>query len=339
VGKTTCKNFTSHLLRQKYRTHSTYNNYNNGIGVPHTILCAPKDTEALVIEAGMNHKGELSSLSECIKPDVAIITNVGTSHIGNLGSRRALIDAKCEILHGLSEGGYIIVPHESDIINAAKHKNRLTASCVNRMADFYLEKANEGEYDYYSPSYHKLRIECPLTESHVGECLLLALATAELLDLGEDEIRCGAATLCREHLRLKIIEKEGFTFIDDSYNASIESIISGIKTLLSYPADDHSVCIGDVLELGDFTEQIHTEIGKACATADIRLIFLHGNYSRFIYKGAVEAGFPKERIFMNEDVNDLGKTAKMMSCNLRRGEAVLLKASNKIGLGMLTSYI
>ena len=135
VGKTTTKNLLSAMLNTCYKTHSTFENYNNYLGVAHTVLSAPKKTEVLIIEAGMNHKNELSKISKAITPSISIITNVGSAHIGNFNSRGEIAEAKLEICEGMSDG-ITIVPFEEKLLSNAKSK--ITYSLIDNRANSYL---------------------------------------------------------------------------------------------------------------------------------------------------------------------------------------------------------
>ena len=138
VGKTTTKEFLKVILSKRYRVHATYKNMNNNVGVPLTVLSMPANTEVLVIEMGMNSPGEISRSSICISPNISIILNVGTSHIGNFGTREKIAKAKLEILDGM-DNGTLIVPYGEPLL---KSENALTFDKNNENADFYLSDTN-----------------------------------------------------------------------------------------------------------------------------------------------------------------------------------------------------
>ena len=330
VGKSTTKELTLKLLARKFKAHGTYKNLNNEIGVPLTVLSAKKDTEILIIEAGMNHSGELKRISECIQPDIAVITNVGTAHIGNLGSRKKIAEAKEEILCGM-EKPYLLAPADDPYIT--KYPFLKTVSTTNPSADFYLFSSDDKDGSVYGfkSKYNRIDgIEIKSDMPHIPKCLSFALSVCSVLNMSNEEILSAVNSLDFDNGNQ--IHKLGtLTLIDDSYNCSPESAISSLNMLLRTKGEKKSAVFGDMLELGEFSEQLHFELGKAAADAGLSKLYLFGIYSEFTKNGALSGGMSGDKIFVNSNTEAPEKTAKQILEN-SQNETVLLKGSRKLKL-------
>lgn len=340
VGKTTTRELAAHIISAKYKVHSSYENFNNEIGVPLTVLAAPKDTEILILEAGMNHKGELSVISKTCKPTIAAITKIGYAHVGNLGTREMIAKAKMEITDGM-ENGILIIPYGEPLLQG--YNNTVTVSVSNPEADVFLfpSKTTLGciEFDYYSKKCTLLSRRVTLLGTHISECLSMALAIAEKVGLSESEISSGIERIPKELSRGKIIKLKNLTVLDDSYNSSPEAIISALDTLDMFPGKKKSALLGDMLELGSKTEELHKRIGEACAAHKLDKLYTFGVYSQFIAEGAENAGMAAERIFKNPDITAPYITAKLIANNSEPDEIILFKASHRIGLNKILDIL
>ncbi len=339
VGKTTTKNILASLLKSKFVTHSTYKNLNNEIGVPFTILGAPKNTEILVIEAGMNHAGELSKASICIEPDVSVITKIGTAHIGNLGSREKIADAKCEILHGM-KSELAIIPTREELLTK-RINNYLTVSCISKNesvnslqceSDYCLFSKGQKDIFYFkTPSnMHKLNVFGLENASfHTADCLAFALAACDLLNMSDEEIDNALKSIDFAAFSNEI-QINGFKIINDSYNSSPDAVIGALDSLKE-KRGKKSALLGDMLELGGFSEDMHFKIGFHAASANLEKLYLIGEFSRHIANGAIAGGFDKNNVFINEDAENPEITASQILRYSNDG-VILFKASRKIKL-------
>ncbi len=331
VGKTTAKNLSAMLTASKFKTHSTAGNLNNEIGVPFTLFGIKRNTEILIVEAGMNHRGELHRISECIEPTIAVITNIGTAHIGNLGSREQIARAKLEILDGMNKK-ILLIPYGEPLL--ANYEDALTVSTESKAADFSLsEKSHEGErlvFDYFSPEFTAEAMEMKATRPHIKKCMAFAIAVAVLVGVSEGELRC--AIKAYDLTVDSPYEKIGsITVIDDSYNSSPEAVRLALEDLAQHGGKRYSALLGDMLELGDMSETLHRNIGFAAARAGLFHLYAFGNYAEIIKEGALIGGMKEDCIFTNTNLDDPWTTAKHIrmhsSC-----ETLLIKASNKINL-------
>ena len=327
VGKSTTVKFISKILKEKYRTHSPNGNYNNHIGVPLTVFSTPKDTEVLIVELGMNHKNEISKLSRCVHPTVSVITSVGTAHLGNLGTREDIAKAKLEILDGMSDG-VLLVPENEPLL-----KNLSGAACIGRnssLSSFSLNDAGDY-YSFRTPNGNIDGIEFFDKREHLLIDLSFALSIASLLGLSENEIRDGVRAINESDIRQRFISIGDFTIFDDSYNASLESVIADFK-YISAMNRSAGAFLGDIFELGESAREIHEKIGEAAARLGILHLYLIGEYASYTRFGAIRAGMCPSHIFVNKDISNPSKSIEQILLNHSPGEIILFKASHKMRL-------
>jgi UDP-N-acetylmuramoyl-tripeptide--D-alanyl-D-alanine ligase len=328
VGKTTTKDICAAILRKKYKTHATKKNYNNQIGVPFTVLSTPRDCEVLVIEIGMNHSGEIASLSSSVTPTIAVITKIGSAHIGNLGSRKAIADEKSCIVTG-NPSAKCIVPHGERLLD--KITNRKTVSTLCSDADCYLEVSRRGfggaYFDYKSELIEIFDGFIPNNAEHFPECTALAIAACEELGVNEKHI---FPALSESVFNSRISVIGNLSLIDDAYNSSPESVFAAIKTLSLYKRP-RGILLGDMLELGDLSAKLHQSIGSAVAKSKIDYLYAYGDFCDEIKRGAISSGMKAVRIFVNKSILSPETTAKQIADNQREGH-LLFKASHKINL-------
>lgn len=341
IGKTTTKELAFHILKHVYRVHRTPFNYNNEIGVPLTILSAPKDTEILLVECGMNHRGEISRLSCASHPDIALITNIGTAHIGNLGSREAIAEAKSEIIDGM-HGGIVLCDADEPLLRGLRGRTPVSVNSSTNAAFRLLthEHSPSGTtFDFHTPSLSIFRARCPHNIPNLMSPLAMALSLGALLGMEADELKRAVLKLPCDAFRHKIVELNDFKILDDSYNASLESVIGAIKLLQSYDAAAHSALIGDILELGERSEEIHHQIGQSLALAGLKHLFIYGNNAKYVADGAISSGFPCDRLFINNDLDSPHLTATQIIDNHVNDELILFKASHATNLVKILALI
>ena len=337
VGKTTTKNLLHNIFANAFITHSTLGNFNNLIGVPLTVLSAPPDTEVLISECGMNARGEISRLSKCLSPSLSIITNVGTAHIGMLGSRGEILKAKCEIADGMTEG-YLLHPYSITVDN---YPYTLSVSENDMRADLFFEiirQDKDGTVFTYHGKNVKLDKCCfHLPGAHTFNCLTYAIAAADLCAVNADIIQSAINKMPSDALRFKEYKFSGLTVLDDSYNASYESVVAALKMLQSR-SDKFDVVFGDILELGNYSEQIHRQIGQAIAAGGAERLFIVGKYADYVYNGAREKGMSDDRIFIHYDADNLDKLGEDIIKLHTKDALLLIKASHRVGLQRLLTY-
>lgn len=335
VGKTSTKDIIANVLSKKYKVLKTEGNNNNHIGLPLTILRL-QDEDIAVIEMGMNHFGEISYLTKIAKPDIAVITNIGTSHIGNLGSRENILKAKLEILEGMDKKK-IVINNDNDLLNKwyLENKNNIEIHTfgIKNESEFNAKniklKENSSEFICENTN-EKINIEVPVGGEHFILNALCGLTVGKLLNLNNEEIKKGIKDFKLTAKRMEINHlKNNITIINDSYNASYESMKASILNLKNMNGERKIAVLGDMFELGDFSEKLHKEVGTEIYKNKIDKLYLIGNYSKFIGEEAEKEGYKKENIFYFENKDELFNNLKN---NLKSGDVILIKASNGMKL-------
>lgn len=329
VGKTTTKEFLKILLSTKYRVHASEGNFNNEIGLPLSILSAKRDSRILLMEMGMNGFGEIGRLSKCLRPDLSIITNIGTAHIGNLGSRKNIAKAKLEITDGMSDG-VLIHPYGEELIKT--DKKTLSFSTQSEKADFCI-KGVKKETFLIKSSQRICALDFSIDEEQYKDCLIAAIAAAMTAGLSEAEIYEGVSHISRDNIRQKLFSRENLLFYADYYNASWESVEACIKNAESlYPNNKKSLLLGDILELGDMSDRIHFKIGRSVSPRIFRNLFLFGSKISHTARGAVSVGFPSERIYINRSASLPELTADHIRKKCEKNEIIFMKGSRAMRL-------
>ena len=338
VGKTTTKEMLKKISSVKYKTHSTPGNFNNDIGVSYTILSAPIDTEILICEIGMNNFGEIRSLSSALMPDIGIITRIGSAHIGNLGSIENIAKAKLEITENLRK--HLIIPYNEPLLYTS-YPFITYFSTMHPSADILITKNTFDQCELYLGGYLEKIFHFSNCEEHLLHCLAAATAAAMKIAINANDIYKGIATIDTTSFRHRLfVSKKGFLILDDSYNASYESVCAAILMLnnISKAGKKH-VLFGDILELGALSKDIHYKIGEILAHNSIECIFLFGNQVKYVAKGAIDNGFDKKRIFINNDIFSPEITSNQICKTISPNDIILAKASNKINLKRVINLI
>ena len=345
VGKTTTKQFIFSVLETKYLTNVTKGNFNNEIGLPLTVLNLNADHQALLLEMGMNHKGEISYLSHIAEPDIAVITNIGSSHLENLGSREGIRDAKMEIIDGMKKGGILILNANEPLLDGVDTKGLTTLyiGIENPTAAYSAE--NIRMYDDHMLFDIRMRntvilkdIRINVVGKHHIHNALAATVCGMILGIAEENIRRGLLNFVGADMRQAITEKNGITIIEDCYNASPESMRAGLDVLChtAKVKENRPVAVlGDMKELGDVSAEAHFGVGKYAAGCGIAQLITFGNAAVGIARGAIEGGMSEENVLIIEDSDNAENAAALLKTVLRENDAVLFKASRAVALERL----
>ncbi len=335
VGKTSTKDIVASVLAQKYNTLKTEGNNNNEIGLPFTILNL-RDHEAAVIEMGMNHLGEISELSKIAKPTLAVITNVGTSHIGNLGSRENILKAKTEILDGM-DNKKVIINNDNDMLHEWKNRTNKDVEIhtfgVENMSECMAKNIESGQNStkyICSINGEKIPLYVPVGSYSFVLNSLCATLVGKKLELTNEQIQKGISEFKLTKKRLELIELDNnIKIINDAYNASLDSMKSAIEYLSECKANRRIAILGDMFELGDFAEELHRRVGEEVARSKIDYLYLIGENSKYIKEEAEKLGFSSKKIFEFKTRDEITKKIQM---EMKSGDIILLKASNGMKL-------
>ena len=344
VGKTTTKQFVYSVLKRKYHTHKTDQNFNNEIGLPLTVLKMERDVEALVLEMGMSFKGEIAHLSKIAEPDLAIITNIGNSHIENLGSREGIRDAKMEITEGLREKGRLLLNADEPLL--ADIENAIYVGIDNPDADYRAVNIAEDGSGISFDIVHDGHVCENLRINALGRHNVLnaafAYAVGNRFKMNDDEIKAGLLEFENVAMRQNIYEFEGKTFVEDCYNASPESMKAALAVLCrtaSFRGGRKVAVLGNMLELGRFSPELHREVGREAAQKEVDLLYCFGNDARDIAEGAKEAGMDPEKIVSIPDIFSVNELGDALKRDLQFGDIVLFKASRAVKLERVIEYL
>ncbi|SDY60735.1 UDP-N-acetylmuramoyl-tripeptide--D-alanyl-D-alanine ligase [Thermoactinomyces sp. DSM 45892] len=294
-GKTTTKDLVAAVLGQVFRVHKTAGNLNNHIGVPLTLLSIPEETEIAIVEMGMNHVGEISLLSQLAMPQVAIVTNIGESHIAHFGSREGIADAKLEIIDGLSSNGTLIYDGDESLLAEKVRKIPQTQIRIgwkekNDEMPLDIEMLGTKGFTFQSKqTHHRYHLSLLGRHNIVNACY--AIAVGRFFHMSEEQIAQGLLHVGLTGMRLEMITaKNGMPIINDCYNASPTSMKAAIRLLQEMePTKEKWALLGDIRELGDeWEESYHRELGAYVIEKGIHKLFTVGDRGKWIAEGAQE---------------------------------------------------
>lgn len=336
VGKTSTKEMLSNILKQNYKVLKTKGNENSQIGLPLTILRL-NDEEVVILEMGMSKAGEMHNLSMIARPDIAIITNVLDSHIGNLGSRENILKAKLEIIDGMTKGT-LIINNDNDMLNTIgsniKEEIKVMTFGIKNKSNVMPSNINENVVTSFDIGDIKdLKIKGSHTLIYNA---LASYLTSKLLGVSRGMIKKGINEYSNEKHRLEVINlKDNITLIDDSYNASYDSVKVALEYMRNFEGNKIAV-LGDILELGKESKRVHKKIGNLITDNNVDELVTIGKYSKYIARVAKKNGFKRKHIkhFKNEL-----KSRSHVKELLNKDSVILIKGSNGINLINLVEYL
>lgn len=335
VGKTSTRNIIADVLNTKYKVLKTSGNLNTNIGLAITILSIT-DEEIAVLEMGMNHLGEIRELSSIARPNAAVITNVGTAHIGNLGSRENILKAKLEILEGLT--GPLIINNDNDLLNAWYKKtnieNKIITVGIDNPSDYTATNLNYNK-NGSSFTLNDLPVNINVIGKHFIYNSLIAFAIGEFYGINEEAIRKKLKNIPLEPNRMELINTSNYTIIDDTYNASYDSVYYALEVLSSFDGRKIAV-LGDILELGDFSTKIHSDIGALIPKNNIDILITIGDYAKNINDNAITNGFNlKNSYHFNSNIEAIN----FINNNKKENDTILVKASHSMNFSLIVQNI
>jgi len=343
VGKTSTKDIIANVLAKKYKVLKTEGNYNNEIGLPLTVLKL-KDHTAMVLEMGMNSFGEISLLTNIAKPTTCVITNIGTSHIGKLGSRENILKAKLEILEGLQKHGTIVINNDNDLLHDWYENNKkiynIKTYGINENSNFMATNImlDQEKSNYILQSNKESEIiNVPIAGEHFIYNSLCAICVGNIYNIPIKEISNAISNFKLTKKRMDILEKaNGVKIINDCYNASYESMKVALECLAKMDAPRKIAVLGDMFELGEYTKELHSKVGEEVVKNNVDILITVGENSKEIGKEAIRQGFNKSNIFITEDANNATKKLKEL---LKTNDIILIKASNGMKLDSIAENI
>ncbi len=340
VGKTTTKEFVAGVLSVSHPTYKTAGNYNSTIGMPLSALEIGPSHHAAVFEMGMSGQGEIRRMSLAAKPDIAIITNIGSAHLEYLETRENIAKAKLEIAQGLRKGGLLLVNGDEPLLRgiAAKDYRVCTVSLDGdgdyRGCNIVLHPSREcTTFDLCTPQGTIRDFEIPAVGKHMVYDAIFAYVVGCELGMTEEQIRRGLATYRSGGLRQRLLPMGEITVLEDCYNAAPESMRAALYVLGSFARERHcrSVAVlGDMRELGVESRYLHEQIGVYAVEQGISVLLTLGELGASIAEGAMGAGLPDSSVLMHRDLSDLESAAHLLKSYLEPGDMILVKASRSV---------
>ena len=340
VGKTTTKEMTACLLARSFHTARTEGNHNNNLGLPMTILDMPDDTEVAVLEMGMNHFGEMAYLTSIARPDIAIITNIGTMHIEHLGSREGILQAKLEIFRGVPKNGVGVFNGDEPLlwnVRADGGHKKYYFGIENHSCDVLatdIQELEDGMRFVVSGFGHRFELFVPVLGRHTVYNALAAVTAALLLKIPPETIQAQISGFQNTGMRQKIYERDGFTIIEDCYNANPVSMKASLDVLKEAKGRKVAV-LGDMGELGTDEAALHAEVGTHAGTCGIDALYCAGPLCEHLAKAAKEADSKLEVRHFADRESLMAELPKL----LQDGDQILVKASHFMEYGKIVEML
>jgi len=347
VGKTSTREMITTALSSSMITHSTAKNNNNEIGLPMTILSAPENTELLVVEMGMRMKGEIQLLTHIALPDIAVVTNIGVSHIERLGSKENILSAKMEICEGLQENGLLVINGDDELLKSyvCDQPSRLSkylgvtsfshCSRATTFADYCVFSDNVVLTDQgtsftasiFEKDKEENRVDFSLSAvgSHHVKNALITIVCAKHLGIDIRIVREELKRFMPLGSRGSVIQTKHYLIYDDAYNASPESMSAAFESVrLLAGARRKIAVIGGILELGGYSAELHRQVGISAAISGIDQLYICGENREDVKNGAMSIR-PDIETMLFEKVSDL---VSGLISGLLPGDVILIKASH-----------
>ena len=333
VGKTTTKEMIACVLESQFCTLKTQGNLNNEIGQPKTLLGLEDCHQAAVIEMGMSHFGEISRMARTAEPSIGVITNIGVSHIGNLGSQENICKAKLEICAGLAEGSPLVLNGDDPFLRKAAlpgHVRPVWFSLGDESADVCaLNVRQEGDgmaFTLCDRAAGRYEVTIPAMGRHNVANALAAYAAATRLGLAPEGVIAGLADFEQTGMRQKVVHAGGMDVIEDCYNANPDSMKAALAMFREYPCKRRFALLGDMLELGEMSASAHEELGRLAAESDLYCLVTYGENAK---RTAVVAAAKGVKTL---HANNYREAADALLNRIEPGDALLVKASRGMAL-------
>ena len=332
VGKSTTKEMISRVLSSAFVTAKTPANHNNDIGMPMAILAMELDTQVAVLEMGMNHFREIAYLSNIAHPDIAVIVNIGTTHMEYLGSQLGIRKAKMEILEGMDSKGLLLLNVDDVMLRHLDSQPEQRITYFGRFDGCGVQAHNicqDGDVLRFRVEAGKLSfpVEMHLEGEHFVIDAMAAIAVGLKMAVSVEKIQQSLASFQPMSGRQEIFQKKGFTIIKDCYNAGPESMAAALSVLGNRPGRRIAV-LGDMLELGDAAWAEHYKIGRIAAEkAD--MVFAYGPMSGRVLSGTITGGMPEN---MGRAFEDRAELIQALKWSAKPGDVLLFKASRGMHL-------
>ena len=342
-GKTTTKDMIALVLSEKYKVLKTQGNFNNEIGLPLTLLGLEDSHEVAVVEMGMNHLGEIHRLAEIARPNIGVITNIGVSHIQNLGTKENILKAKMEIFDFFTSEDRAILNGDDEFLSKIAEefpyqvKYYGTSDISSIKAENIKLLGEQGISYNLNIGGETHPVEIPIPGKHNVYNSLAAAAVGSLMGIELDKIANALRSYRSGKMRLNIFSTDSnIKVIDDVYNASPDSMKAAIEILKDLGEGRKIAILGDMLELGDYSQKGHAEVGEAVAHKGIDILITVGQESKFIGTGASSCGMDNQNIIHLESNKDV---IEYLDTLIEQGDRILVKGSRGMKMEEIVEYL
>ncbi len=339
VGKTTTKEFISYVLAEKYPTHKSGGNFNTIYGLSLTLAALSRFHKGLVLEMGMSSLGEISQLTKVARPNVAVITNIGSAHLEALGSRENICKAKLEIIEGLQSDGLLVYNGDEKLLwdKRETFPDNVSFGIENSetICFGYNIRTIDGKtvFDIRYKEECIENVELPTVGNHNVYNALAAFAVGRKAGLTNVEILNGLKNYRPTGMRQKIYANNGYTVIEDCYNAGPESMKAALSVLAQLGKDRKKVAVlGEMRELGEQSDELHKQVGRVVAGLGIDRLYTYGDHALEIAVGALEEGMNESSIIAYKEIDSPSGMADILRDDLEENDVVLFKASRAVKL-------
>ncbi len=325
AGKTSTKDVIAAMLAAGMRVGKTFGNFNNHVGVPLSILLLPGDARVAVLEIGMNHAGEIRDLARIAKPRIGVVTNVGHAHMEAFDSIPAVAAAKRELIEALPPDGIAVLNADDPLVSGFRdaHRGRVITFGLSEGTDVRAENV-EASIEGVRFSVGGTQFESPLPGKHSISNLLAGIAVAGIFGIRPDQLTGIVREFLPGSMRGERLRHKGILILNDCYNSNPDAARVMIDVLRDTPAKRRIAVLGEMLELGRWSESLHHDVGCYVAKAGIDvLVGIRGAASHLV-DGAREAGQAVDAAFFFEDPNEAGGQLRQMA---REGDVILFKGS------------
>lgn len=344
TGKTTTKDFIALVLSKKYRVAKTLGNFNNHIGLPLTVLSADETVEVFVLEMGMNHYGEIKKLVDIAKPHIAVITNIGTSHIEYFGSQEGILEAKMEIASQLNFQDILMLNGMDDRLRDVYEQESIYKKMIlglNQRDDYTLSEITPMKKYCFKYDIRRgektVTIDLSVPGKHNVYNSAFALMIGEYYDVPINDIQQAIAEYHGEKMRLDVSKHpKGFTIINDAYNASLDSMKSSFEMIKNIEGKKKIIFLGDILEMGEYAIEGHRLIGEYIDLDSTDLFISIGDMASHIGEKLIERGFDQDHVVHCTSFDD---AAVVINRYIDQDDVILIKASRGMAMEKIIEKI
>jgi len=340
-GKTTTKEMTAAIFSKKFNVLKNFGTENNQIGVPLTLMRLRPEHKIVILEMGTNHLGEVKRLSEIARPNAALITNVGPSHLEHFKDTDTVLKAKCEILEFLDKDAKVVINADDELLKKLKISHRTIKFGLNKSCDFYADKIELEPDGIRFRLNGKWEIETLVLGRYNVYNALAAIAVSRDFGVSIDEIKEALRDFRVPNMRMQVKRLGDIKIINDTYNSNPLSMRKAIETLSDMTTKGRKILVaGDMLELGNLSGRFHHLVGRQAAESGIDLIVAVGKLAEHVARGAQEAGMSQKKIKM---CNVTKEACETMLKLVKKGDTVLVKGSRAMKMeqiiqGMETQF-